>query len=93
MQVKNSKEVGALVREHRLRLKLSQAQLAQRIGVSRPWVILLEQGKRTAQMGLVLRTLDVLGLSLEIGPKASMPKSGGVDLDKLLKAKTTKGSA
>jgi hypothetical protein len=44
-------------------------------------------------MGLVLRTLDVLGLSLEIGPKASMPKSGGVDLDKLLKAKTTKGSA
>ena len=91
MHVRNSKEIGALVREHRLRLKLSQAQLANRIGVSRPWVVLLEQGKSTSQLGLVLRTLDVLGLSLEISITITKPKSAGVDLDKLLRAKTAKG--
>ena len=93
MQIRNAREIGALVREHRLGLKLSQAGLAQRVGVSRLWVVLLEKGKSTAQLGLVLRTLDILGLSLEVGGKISAPKSGGIDLNKLLKARTGKGIA
>jgi HTH-type transcriptional regulator / antitoxin HipB len=92
MQIRNAREIGALVREHRLRLKLSQADLAGRVGVSRLWIVMLEKGKSTAQLGLVLRTLDILGLSLEVGGKKSAPKSGGVDLSKLLKARTGKGA-
>jgi HTH-type transcriptional regulator/antitoxin HipB len=93
MQIRNAREIGALVREHRSRLKLSQADLAMRVGVSRLWIVLLEKGKSTAQLGLVLRTLDILGLTLEVGAKGPTPKSGGVDLNKLLKARTGKGTA
>ena len=92
MQIRNAKEIGALVREHRSKLKLSQADLAVRVGVSRLWIVLLEKGKSTAQLGLVLRTLDILGITLEVGEKRSSPKSGGVDLSKLLKARIGKGT-
>ncbi len=70
----------------------AQADLAVRVGVSRLWIVLLEKGKSTAQLGLVLRTLDILGITLEVGEKRSSPKSGGVDLSKLLKARTGKGT-
>ena len=93
MQIRNAKEIGALVRENRSKLKLSQADLATRVGVSRLWIVLLEKGKSTAQLGLVLRTLDILGITLEVGEKRSMPKSGGIDLNKLLSARTGKGTA
>ncbi len=94
MQIRNAREIGALVREHRSRLKLSQADLARCVGVSRLWVVLLEKGKSTAQLGLVLRTLDILGITLEVGEKHSTPKSSGdVDLNKLLSARTGKGIA
>jgi HTH-type transcriptional regulator / antitoxin HipB len=92
MQIRNAKEIGALVREHRSKLKLSQADLAVRVGVSRLWIVLLEKGESTAQLGLVLRTLDILGITLEVGEKRSSPKSGLVDLSKLLKARTGKGT-
>ena len=92
MQIRNAREIGALVREHRSRLKLSQADLAMRVGVSRLWIVLLEKGKSTAQLGLVLRTLDILGITLEVGEKRSTPKSDGVDLNKLLSARTGKGT-
>jgi hypothetical protein len=43
-------------------------------------------------LGLVLRTLDILGITLEVGEKRSTPRSGGVDLNKLLSARTGKGT-
>lgn len=91
MQIRNAREIGALVREHRSGLKLSQADLATRVGVSRLWIVELEKGKSTAQLGLVLRTLDILGIALETSAKVSTTASGGVDLNKLLKARTGKG--
>ena len=92
MRIRNAKEIGALVRENRLKLKLSQAQLAERVHVSRLWIVHLEKGKSTAQLALVLRTLDTLGLSLEIGGKISASQFHGIDLDKLLRARTGKGT-
>lgn len=38
-----------------------------RAGVSRKWVYEFEAGKPTAELRLILRTLDVLGLTLELG--------------------------
>jgi HTH-type transcriptional regulator/antitoxin HipB len=91
MWIRNAKEIGALVRENRLKLKLSQAQLAERVGVSRLWIVNLEKGKSTAQLDLVLRTLDILGLSLDISAKSPASQSDSIDLDKLLRARTGKG--
>ncbi len=80
-----------MVRETRLKLNLSQAQLAGRAGVSRLWIVHLEKGKSTAQLDLVLRTLDILGLSLELTQKAFKSQPGSIDLDQLLKTKTGRG--
>ena len=91
MRIRNAKEIGAFVRENRLKLKLSQAQLAERVGVSRLWIVNLEKGKSTAQLDLVLRTLDILGLSLDTCKKTPASQSDSIDLDKLLRARTGKG--
>jgi HTH-type transcriptional regulator/antitoxin HipB len=91
MWIRNAKEIGALVRENRVKLKLSQAQLAERAGVSRLWIVHLEKGKSTAQLDLVLRTLDILGLSVDLSAKTTASQSVSIDLDKLLRTRTGKG--
>lgn len=65
MIVRSAKEMGALIRDRRTGLGLSQLQLAEKVGVSRVWIVQFEAGKPTAQLGLVLRTLRELGVSLD----------------------------
>ena len=86
MRIRTTSEIGAAVRGRRKDLRLSQADLAARAGVSRRWVYQLEAGKTTAALGLVLRVLDQLdiGVSLHPGPKRRV-SAGTVDLDSLLK--------
>jgi HTH-type transcriptional regulator/antitoxin HipB len=73
-------ELAIAVRERRRELGLSQQQLAERLGVSRQWVVGLEAGRPRAELGLVLRALRSLDLRVLIEP---MP-SGSIDLDALL---------
>lgn len=70
VQVRTSRELGALIHERRTQLRWSQAALAKRAGVSRLWIIQLEKGKRTAQIGLALRALKALRIVL-CAPSAS----------------------
>lgn len=58
---------------------MTQAQLADAAGVSRRWLSSLEAGKSTAEIGLVLRTLDALGLSLDAHAEDDRPASRGSD--------------
>jgi len=44
---------------------LNQTSLAERSHTSRKWVVDVEKGKPRAAIGLILRTLQVLGISLE----------------------------
>jgi y4mF family transcriptional regulator len=85
-------ELGAVIRDRRRQLKLEQARLARRIGVSRQWVIEVERGHSRAELGLVLRALDALSIGLDarvldqIGDHPS-----GVDIDAIVaKAKKKK---
>lgn len=64
MLIRTPTDLGAVIRERRKQLNLDQAGLAKRIGVSRQWVIGIEQGRARAELGLVLRTLDALGIRL-----------------------------
>ena len=64
MLVRTPKDVGALIRQRRADLALDQKTLAERVGVSRQWIIEIERGKARAELALVLRTLDVLGVRL-----------------------------
>ncbi|MGA9114675.1 MAG: helix-turn-helix domain-containing protein [Candidatus Dormiibacterota bacterium] len=88
MRVTSSKDLAAAVRGRRISLGWTQAAVATRAGVSRPWVSQLEGGKRSAEFGLVLRVLDALRLSLEIVEASQDVTSVGgravVDLDAVL---------
>jgi y4mF family transcriptional regulator len=64
MLIRTPTDLGAAIRDRRRQLDLDQATLARRIGVSRQWVIAIERGRNRAELGLVLRALDALGIRL-----------------------------
>ena len=64
MQVRTDRDLGTIIRDRRKSLGLDQKTLADRVGVSRQWIVEVEKGKPRAETGLVLRTLRVLGLEL-----------------------------
>ena len=66
MNLKTPRDFGLLVRDRRKKHRLTQDDFAKRLGVSRLWVIHLEQGKPTVQLDLVLRALNDLGISLTL---------------------------
>ena len=64
MQLHTVRDVGAAVRDARVQHRLTQAELARRAGVSREWLVRLEQGHPRLEMQLVLDTLAALGLTM-----------------------------
>lgn len=85
MRIKTARDLGALVRERRLERGLRQEELARAVGVSRQWIVGLEQGKFRA-FEIVLRTLGALGLSIDVVVDDDSADDGTapVDLDELL---------
>jgi HTH-type transcriptional regulator/antitoxin HipB len=89
MRVRNSSELGGFIRETRRQLGLDQGELAQKVGVSRQWIIEIEKGKPRAAIGLILRTLNALGVCLDARtePVKNVQRSGSkIDLDAIIKA-------
>lgn len=93
MNIQAVNDLGALIRDQRKKLGITQQELADKAGVSRVWVVALEQGKPTAQIDLVLRTLRELGLSLRVDPETPASSSKGIDLGAIIKANTKTGSS
>jgi HTH-type transcriptional regulator/antitoxin HipB len=63
--------------------------LAERVGVSRQWIVDVEKGKPRTEVSLILRTLDVLGIPLTAGEPAKTEGQGGplpVDIDSIVTA-------
>jgi HTH-type transcriptional regulator/antitoxin HipB len=65
MHIRTPADLGALIRDHRTRLGLDQKSLAQKVGVSRQWIVDVEKGKARAEIGLLLRTVSALGIALD----------------------------
>jgi HTH-type transcriptional regulator/antitoxin HipB len=87
MLIRTPADLGAVVREYRKRLGLGQAALAEKIGASRQWVVGIEHGHSRAELGLVLRTLDTLGIRLDTRDKNLTTKSSsGPDIDAIVAA-------
>jgi len=85
MIVRSAAELGHLVRDYRSRKRLTQAQLAALVGASRKWIVDLEGGKRTADLSLVLRTLNVIGVDLHARDRASgRIKTTAIELDEII---------
>ena len=97
MFLRTPAEFGAVIRERRRRAGLNQAALAAKVGVGRQWIVEVERGKPGAPLGLILRTLAALNISLvtdERGRKSERASGdrGGVDLDALLNSLRRKKS-
>ena len=91
MLVRAPAELGAVMRDRREQLKLTQAVLAKRIGVSRQWVVEFERGHPRAELGLALRALDELNILLDARVDRGTRRRGGVDIDAIIaKAKMIK---
>jgi HTH-type transcriptional regulator/antitoxin HipB len=86
VHVRTPKEIGLAIQERRRQLGLDQAELARRAGVSRQWVIAIEQGKPGAALALVMRALKALDLPLWLGelPIAASATPPASDLDAVL---------
>ncbi len=69
-------EVGRIVRETRRAHGLRQDQLAGAAGVGVRFLVELEAGKATAQIGKALAVLAALGCNLRIEPPRMEPPPG-----------------
>jgi HTH-type transcriptional regulator/antitoxin HipB len=63
-------EIGALIRETRKRLGVTQKGLALTAGTGLRFVIDLEKGKETCELGKSLRILQTLGITVTLTPPA-----------------------
>jgi y4mF family transcriptional regulator len=67
MRAHSAAEVGKIIMAARRHRGLTQTELARAIGATQAWISEVEQGKDTAQIGKILRTLSHLGVRLETG--------------------------
>jgi HTH-type transcriptional regulator / antitoxin HipB len=86
LTIRSIHDLAAAIRGRRTDLGMSQAELAKRTGVSRKWIYEFEAGKPTAELGLLLRVLDALGLGIELTPSdcAADAAQATVDLDAVI---------
>ena len=71
----NPKQIGQLVRDVRRAQGLRQDQLAGAAGVGIRFLVEVEHGKPTAQLGKVLAVLEALGCTLTIDPPPGVDDS------------------
>ncbi|MPZ36382.1 MAG: helix-turn-helix domain-containing protein [Rhodospirillales bacterium] len=69
MKMTTAQDIGLTIRRRRQELGLGQQALADRVGVSRQWIVEIEQGKPRAEVGLLLRTLASIALQISITPQ------------------------
>jgi HTH-type transcriptional regulator / antitoxin HipB len=73
MKIRRPEDIAVAVRDARRKAGLSQVQLAERLEVNRVLVIRLEAGEPGVALGIVLRALNVLGLSLALESEDTKP--------------------
>jgi y4mF family transcriptional regulator len=73
----SASDVGATVKAARRALKLRQADLAAAAGVGLRFLIELEAGKPTVQLGKTLDVLNVLGIDCALAPRSEASSRRG----------------
>lgn len=89
MQIRTPQDIGAIIRESRQQAGLDQAELARRVGVSRQWLVEVERGKPRAEIGLILRVFNALGLPLQSSSApyvTGVAEAVGPDIDAIVDA-------
>ena len=89
MRARAPTDIGLMIRQRRRALHLRQHELAAKVGVSRQWIIDVEHGRPGVELGLVMRTLEVLGLHLDLrapgeGPTTTFEGLPDLNMDALI---------
>ncbi len=66
MNIKNPEQLGGAIRARRRQLKVTQKEMAMTCGTGLRFIIELEKGKPTCQIGKILQVLQALGLKFQI---------------------------
>ncbi len=65
MNIKSTSQLGNTIRTLRKQLKVTQAELAMTSGTGLRFIVDLEKGKPTCQIGKILQVLQALGVQLQ----------------------------
>lgn len=65
-KINNSKELGEYILRERKNLQLTQKEISDFTDVGRKFVLDVEKGKNTAQIGKIFELLSGLGLELHL---------------------------
>ena len=97
MFIRTPLDLGAAIRDRRRRRGWSQRVLAEKVGASRQWVNEVEKGKARTEIGLALRALDTLGVTLWLDrddrthDEDGGPDIGEIDIDEIVDGARGKG--
>lgn len=58
--------IGTIIKETRLKQKMSQADLASKLGVQKAQISKLENNTKDFRIGTIIKALDALGASLKL---------------------------
>lgn len=75
--MKTTEHIGAEIRTRRKQLKITQKDLAMTCGTGLRFIVDLEKGKPTCQIGKTLQVLQALGLAIETTPLGGNDAGGG----------------
>ena len=70
-------QLGPLIRSARKTAKLSQSELAERLGLSQSRMSAIELDPSSLSLAHLLRLFSVLGLELQVQPRGGAPLSVG----------------
>jgi len=96
--IRNPEQLGRAIRVKRQEKGLSQSALAERLGVGRKWILGIEAGNPKAEFGLILKTLELLGLRTSLSeasrpsPSKDHPQSEPSRLDEVFRRLQRPGS-
>ena len=77
MTIQNTAQLGVAVRAARKQLKATQKDLAMTSGTGLRFLIDLERGKPTCQIGKILQVLQALGLRVGLIATSDASPEGG----------------
>lgn len=72
-------DIGKMIREARKRLRVTQKALALTSGTGLRFIIELEKGKETCEIGKALTVLNTLGIKMTLTPPAAAEQQGSGD--------------
>jgi len=76
MKMKTTEELGTAIRMRRKQLSITQKELAMTCGTGLRFIVDLERGKPTCQIGKTIQVLQALGLAIETTPLSGEDTGG-----------------